>query len=145
MTGFCFFLRTRNLGKQCLDLLKGAERPERALRKRGANGIPNSPPGTSSLEARRCSTPFRSSGKGGQLGPGLGLGLPARTQAGRLWEPAEATGPAEAGRPRPRPRRAREAEPRPWPPRPAGGRRGPASIVRGRGEDAVKGSVARCA
>lgn len=85
MTGFwfCFFfLRTRDLGKQCLDLLKGAERQEQALRKRAANGIPKGPPGTWSLEAPRYSMPFSSSGKDGQLGPGLGLGLTARTQAG---------------------------------------------------------------
>lgn len=65
-----FFLRTKDLGKQCLDLFKGAGRPEQALRKRAANGIPKGPPGTSSLEARRYSTPFSSSRKGWPDRPG---------------------------------------------------------------------------
>lgn len=41
VTGFLFlffFLRTRELEKQCLDLLKGAGRPARALQKRAAGG-----------------------------------------------------------------------------------------------------------
>lgn len=95
--------------------------------------------------ARRHPTPFGSSGKGGELGPGLGRGFSARTRESSLRDPADAAGRAEAGQPRPRPRRAREGEPGTKLPRPAGGRRGPASIVRGRGEDAAGRSVARCA
>lgn len=63
-----FFFKDQKTRKQCLDLLKGAGKPERVLRKRAAGSIPNASPETSCLAARRHSTPLGSSGKGGRAG-----------------------------------------------------------------------------
>lgn len=150
MTVFCFgffvlFLRTRDPEKQCLALLKGDWEARTSTKEEGRPWHPERPTRNFVLGSPASLNAFRQLGQRRAAPARPRPRLDGKDSRRRTVGAGRGRGTAEAGRSRPRPRRAREAKPQTRPPLPAGGRRSPASIVRGRGEDATEGSVARYA